>query len=72
MHDAVQPAGGDQPPQRAAQRAVTNQVGRRRRGQQGECLDEHVGRLVSAEPAGEGQPRHGEPGQRRGGQALHR
>ena len=32
-------------------------VGRRRRGKQGECRDEHLGCLAGAEPAGEGQPR---------------
>jgi hypothetical protein len=32
-------------------------VGRRRRGKQGECRDEHLGYLAGTEPAGEGQPR---------------
>jgi hypothetical protein len=32
-------------------------AGRRRRGKQGECRDEHLGCLAGTEPAGEGQPR---------------
>ena len=52
--------------------AVADQVGGRRRVDQGKCLDEHIWCLVAAEPAGEGQPRRGESRQRRGGQAFHR
>jgi hypothetical protein len=52
--------------------AVADQVGGRRRVDQGKCLDEHIWCLVAAEPAGEGQPRRGESLQRRGGQAFHR
>jgi hypothetical protein len=37
--------------------AVADEVGRRGRVEEGECLHEHVGCLVGAEPAGEGQPR---------------
>ena len=70
MHDRFQPAGPDQPGQHAAQRAVTDQVGRRRRVQESECLNEHIGCLVAAQPAGEGHPRPGEPRRWLGGHVL--
>jgi hypothetical protein len=52
--------------------AVADQVRSRGRVEQGERLDEHVGCLVVAEPAGEGYPRPGKSRIRPGGHALHR
>ena len=72
MHDGFQPAGMNLLNQRIAQRAVADEVGGRRPVQDGERIDEHVWRLVAAEPAGEGQPRRREAGQRHGTQAFHR
>jgi hypothetical protein len=64
--------GPDQPGQRVAQRAVTDQVGRRWRVPEGECLNEHIGCLVAAQPPGEAHPRPRESRRWPGGQALHR
>jgi hypothetical protein len=71
-HHRFQPAGPDQPGQRVAQRAVTDQVGRRWRVPEGECLNEHIGCLVAAQPPGEARPRPRESRRWPGGQPLHR
>jgi hypothetical protein len=71
-HHSLQPAGPDQPDQRWAQGAVADEVSRWGHVEQGERLHKHVGGLVGAEPAGEGQPRRGQTRPRPGGQALHR